>query len=133
MDSSVTARFVLEECPHAWDEVHLGWLGGDPSSPTWDEYLSQFVPEARPYVEAVRRCIEEQDLVGLTGEEAQEGHIAFSDGKTLSLTWRAWGDLMQAIVNKREGYMRYYMRGMSDEEPPGGWFALMRERGAARG
>jgi hypothetical protein len=38
-----------------------------------------------------------------------EHFLQFSDSKTISFTRRAWGDFVQAVVGKREGYMAYYM------------------------
>ena len=35
--------------------------------------------------------------------------FVFSDKTALGFSWRAWGDLMSAIVGKNEGYMAYYM------------------------
>jgi len=85
-------------------------LGGDMSNPTWDEYLAGFKEEWQPHIKAVRKAIEEANYVGITAENFCNDHwFKFSDGKALSFSWRAWGDLMQAIVGKREGYMTYYM------------------------
>ena len=87
-------------------------LGGNPNNPTWEEYLDQYVDDFRPNMLALKEHIETSGLLGMTGEEMQnqgEGAYRFSDGREIAFTWRAWGDLMQAIVNKREGYMAYYM------------------------
>lgn len=86
-------------------------VGGDLSNPSWDEYLAGFKDSARPYIEAIRECIIEHGLVGKKGGEmANDWFFQFDEEKTVfAFSWRAWGDLMQAIVNKREGYMAYYM------------------------
>jgi hypothetical protein len=39
---------------------------------------------------------------------AADHYLEFSDGRTLSFTFRAWGDFAQAVVNQREGYLSYY-------------------------
>lgn len=84
-------------------------LGGDDSNPTWEEYLNDFKEEYRPHVLLIRKSIEENGLMGYTGQEASEFNFKFSDGQFWSFSWRAWGDLMQSIINKNEGYMAYYM------------------------
>lgn len=87
--------------------------GGDSSNPTWEKYLSGFYKEFHPHLELVKTAILDykNGLYQITGEEKQNLGVSFkfSDGTHISFTWRGWGDLMQAIVNKREGYMRYYM------------------------
>lgn len=86
-------------------------LGGNPKNPTWEEYLKDYKEEYHPHFKLVREELEKQNLVGITGEQHQNKGISFkfSDGLHLAFTWRAWGDLMQAIVGKQEGYMKYYM------------------------
>ncbi len=87
-------------------------LGGDSTNPSWDEYLDGFQDEFKPHMKALRAYVEENGLVGMTAEAMQdrgEGEYRFSDGQEIAFTWRAWGDFMQAVVNKREGYMCYYM------------------------
>jgi hypothetical protein len=91
-------------------EGHLIVSGGMSPAPTWEEYVAEFRPEYRPHIAAIRACIEREGLVGTTGEEMANEHcFAFDDGTKIAFSWRAWGDLMQAIVGKREGYMAYYM------------------------
>lgn len=85
------------------------WLGGDPSNPTWDEYLACLSDEAQAVVKAVREACE-RDNLDLYGEDMNDGKFVLSDGSTFGLSWRAWGDFRQAMEGKREGYMRYYMR-----------------------
>lgn len=103
--------FTVELCYNDPDECEV-IMGGDSSNPTWDEYLKKFENlEFQKRIYLIRYVIEENGLVGITGERKQDLGISFkfSDGVHLSFTWRAWGDLMQAIVNKREGYVEYYM------------------------
>jgi hypothetical protein len=85
-------------------------MGGDDTNPSWDDYLELWVDEFRQYLLLIKKSIEENGLVGETGESfANKYTFKFSDGKSFGFTWRAWGDLMQSIVNKNEGYMAYYM------------------------
>lgn len=86
-------------------------LGGDNSNPTWEEYMSYVKDEYKPHFELIKKAIEDNGWIGMTGEQQQDENISFkfSDGVHFGFSWRAWGDLMQAIVNKREGYMEYYM------------------------
>lgn len=85
------------------------FLGGDSNNPSWEEYLGDFKEEYKPHVLLIRDVIKENCLLGYTGQDAQDYYFKFSDGEFWGFSWRAWGDLMQAIVDKREGYMAYYM------------------------
>ena len=100
-------------------EQSLGWLGGwfnfEETGQRWKDYLEAFHPVAHPYLEAVRESVLEKSL-RLTGQDHQqsdEGEPKFSDGKVLSLSYRAWGDLMAAIWSEKENkdynYMDFYM------------------------
>jgi hypothetical protein len=85
-------------------------FGGLSEAPTWDEYLEMWKEPFREKLAAIRICIEENNLIGKTGGEfCNDNMFEFEDGTIISFSWRAWGDLMQAIVGKREGYMAYYM------------------------
>lgn len=85
-------------------------LGGDPTNPNWSEYLDNIKDEFRPHFLLIRDAIERLGWVGETAEShANSVWFTFSDGVSVGFTWRGWGDLMQAIVGKREGYMAYYM------------------------
>ena len=85
------------------------FLGGDDSNPSWEAYVSDYREEYHDHLRLLRKCIEENGLVGVTGQYADNMYFKFSDGEVWGFTWRAWGDLMQSIVDKREGYMAYYM------------------------
>jgi len=85
------------------------FLGGDDSNPSWEAYVNDYKEEYRNHVRLLRKCIDENGLIGSTGQDADDWYFKFSDGEIWGFTWRAWGDLMQAIVDKREGYMAYYM------------------------
>ena len=83
--------------------------GGDDSCPIWEEYVEDFKEEFRPHIAAIREKLESMGWVGKPAWEAcNTSTFVFSDGTKIGFTWRAWGDLMQAIVGKREGYMKYY-------------------------
>lgn len=85
-------------------------MGGMQTSPLWEEYLSDYKDEYKPHLELIKKAIEELGWVGETAErKANQWFFVFSDGTALGFTWRAWGDLMSAIVGKNEGYMAYYM------------------------
>lgn len=84
-------------------------LGGNPDCPTWEEYLRKWKDEFKPHVLLLKKAIEENGLVGQTGEDAEVFTFQFSDGQTWCFSWRGWGDLMSAIVDKQEGYLKYYM------------------------
>jgi hypothetical protein len=85
-------------------------FGGDPSNPTWEQYLDQYEDKFKPHIIAIRKAIEASEWMKATAENFCNNHIfECSDGVTFAFTWRAWGDLMQAIVGKNEGYMTYYM------------------------
>lgn len=84
--------------------------GGDPENPTWAEYVAYFKLEGRQRVGAVRAAVDRQGFVGSTGGNFCNDHvIEFDDGVLWGFTWRAWGDLQQAIEGKRSGYMKFYM------------------------
>lgn len=85
-------------------------MGGMSHNPTWEEYLIGYKKEFIPHMELIKKAIEELDLIGETAQDYSDGTcFVFSDEIAIGFTWRAWGDLMQAIVGKREGYMKYYM------------------------
>lgn len=88
---------------------YMPMMGGDSTNPSWEQYLNDFKDEYKPHVLLLRKCIEENGLVGETGQFADDLAFKFSDGQIWGFTWRAWGDLMQSIVDKNEGYMKYYM------------------------
>lgn len=98
---------ITRESPDVIIPIH----GGDDSNPTWEEYLKYYKEYIRPHFELLKRAIEELDWVGKTSDEiCNDYYFVFSDGERFAFSWRAWGDLMQAIVGRREGYMAYYMK-----------------------
>jgi hypothetical protein len=92
------------------EENYTPLFGGDDRNPSWDDYLSDFKEEFQPHILLIREAIEKLGWVGETADrKANDTLFSFSDGQNIGFSWRAWGDLMQAIVNKNEGYMVYYM------------------------
>ena len=85
-------------------------MGGDDSNPTWENYVMGYRVQFRPHIQLLRKAIEEMGWIGRTGRDVSNYYtFVFSNGTVWGFSWRAWGDLMQAIVNKQEGYMAYYM------------------------
>lgn len=85
-------------------------LGGDNTNPSWEQYLNDYKEEYRPHISLLKKAVEELKWVGETGERIANYYcFHFSDGVKMAFTWRAWGDFMQAMVDKKEGYMKYYM------------------------
>lgn len=85
-------------------------MGGMDTSPNWEEYLSDYKDEYKPHLILVKKAIEDLGWVGETADsKANYTCFVFSDGASFGFSWRAWGDLMSAIVGKNEGYMYYYM------------------------
>jgi len=82
--------------------------GGDTNNPSWEEYYQDVEDEYKPHMLLIKEWVLEQDKIP-TGEDLNEKYFVFSDGVIFGFSWRGWGDLAQAIVNKKEGYMRYYM------------------------
>lgn len=84
-------------------------MGGmEPTS--WDEYLAMYEDEYKPHFLLVKKAIEELEWIGeCADKKANDTYFVFSDGWVIGFSWRAWGDLMSAIVGKGEGYMEYYM------------------------
>lgn len=88
-----------------------GWMsisGGDDSNPTWQEYIDALMPEYKLHFELIRQLIENYGWKGQCAQDTSNCHyFKFSDGHKVCFSWRAWGDLMQAIVGEREGYLTY--------------------------
>ncbi len=84
--------------------------GGISTNPTWEEYLDSINEEYRPHINLIKKSFED---LGWVGEKARyksnKTCFVFSDGISFGFSWRAWGDLMSAIVGQREGYMYYYV------------------------
>ena len=84
--------------------------GGMSDPPSWDEYLEVHdVPVE--HMRAIRNAIIDEGLVNTTAENICNDIVLSipADLVYYGFTWRGWGDLIQAIHDKREGYMEYYM------------------------
>ena len=91
------------------DGIHVLAGGIDPP-PSWQEYLDDFKDEYQPHFLAIRECVLKEGIQGTTaGGMANDHYFKCSDDSMWAFTWRAWGDLMQSIADKREGYVAYYM------------------------
>lgn len=88
---------------------YISVLGGDTRNLSWEEYLDEIKDDYKPHILLLKKTIQENGLIGYTGKDAEQYTFKFSDGIDISFTWRGWGDLMAAIVDKREGYIAYYM------------------------
>jgi hypothetical protein len=100
---------IVRDYVQADGEDYSPMFGGDDSNPSWEEYLDDYKEEFKPHILLLKKSIEENGLVGYTGQDADDLYFKFSDGNVMGFSWRGWGDLMQAIVNKNEGYIAYYM------------------------
>lgn len=104
MSSQLTAAWVPDTIS---PEDCISWLGGDATNPTWDEYIKDFRDELVPALEAIKLCCVQNNL-DLYGEDLNDGYFLLSDGRSITMSMRAWGDFRQAMEGKREGYMKYY-------------------------
>lgn len=108
-----TPTVTIERCREDCDCG--GWIGGDPSSPRWADYVARFDEPWQWRLTAARDWLLKQDPIPCGDEICNDFHLRFSDGAAMSLSWRAWGDFAQAAVDKQEGYMTYYMRGFAND------------------
>lgn len=110
MNTVIENESGLTLCISEDKDGYIPIMGGDNSNPTWEEYMDQVADEYKPHFELIKKGIEQLGWIGKTGEDISNYYcFRFSDGNAWGFSWRAWGDLMQAIVNKKEGYMKYYM------------------------
>lgn len=102
---------ILYSLPNGAKEENVHTVfGGDDRNPTWEEYVDDYKEEFQPHMKLIRQSLEVNNRIGETASRcANSYNFSFSDGNVFRFSWRAWGDLMQAIVNKKEGYMAYYM------------------------
>jgi len=83
--------------------------GGFDPAPDWDEYLAQCSNKYLPYILTAKEWVEAQDAWIGGSEFAACNYLYFSDGVGLMFSWRAWGDFLQAVAGRREGYTDYYL------------------------
>jgi hypothetical protein len=90
-------------------ENYQSITGGRDISKNWEEYILDYKEEYKPHFKLIKKAIEDLGWVGqMANKKANNTCFVFSDGKSFCFSWRAWGDLMSAIVGKNEGYMAYY-------------------------
>lgn len=96
---------VTNNCPEDSQSI----MGGMDIPQNWEEYISDYKEEYKPHFKLIKKAIEDLGWVGeKANKKANDTCFVFSDGISLCFSWRAWGDLMSAIVGKNEGYMVYY-------------------------
>ena len=83
--------------------------GGFDPAPDWDEFLAQYPNEYFPYLIKAKEWVKGQDPWIGGSEFAACNYLYFSDGVSLMFSWRAWGDFLQAVAGRREGYLEYYL------------------------
>jgi len=84
-------------------------LGGFEPSPNWAEYVLQYDEDLWPYLEAARQWALGLEAWPGASDFAGENYLAFSDGGSIVFSWRAFGDFLQAVAGRREGYLEYYL------------------------
>jgi hypothetical protein len=105
-----TAGLELTVTTHHPDDYQVISGGLTPTPASWEEYADIFTKAFRPKLELIKDAIVNIGWVGHTAERhANHWCFVFSDGSSYGFSWRAWGDMMSAIVGKAEGYMKYYM------------------------
>ncbi len=75
----------------------------------WSEFIQQFPEVIQPYIMEIRKEIVKTELIKLTGQDMNNTVFEFIDGVTFLFSWRAWGEMVQAIGYQRDGYMEHYM------------------------
>lgn len=90
-----------------------GWFG-EKDGQRWPDYIEQVSESGRPYAEAIRRSVLENDIkhTGDDHQNASDGVPLFSDGTVALFSMRGWGDILAAIWSSEEGrdihYMEFY-------------------------
>ncbi len=103
-------KLTVEVVQDEQDENIVIVTGGRADNPTFEEYISDLTPEWKEKMKVLKYFLKESEYYKITADRfCNDNHFRFSDGREIGFTWRAWGDLMQAIVGEREGYMTYYM------------------------
>lgn len=98
---SLTARWVPGDGPDDAETV----IGGDPRRPRWREYREGWQDPRVP--DALRVAVPRN----MDASQVADGHFVLSDGRSFSLSTRACGDLMQAILDVRSGYEDFAFGG----------------------
>jgi hypothetical protein len=98
------SELTVEKIPWEDDMEVIPVLGGDSKNPTWDEYFDEFFDKYKPHIILLKS---REDLLLAYGSEQGDLCYKFSDGLIFGFSSRAWGDFRQAVINKKEGYVRY--------------------------
>lgn len=113
-DDDQAARY--EALPGVW--TMGGWFGwtrdvgtnrqrDKPSySHTWQDYLNRCHTRAWPYLEALRADLDRhsEEITGTEHQSEDRPYVPlFDDTYVLMMSFRAWGDLMAAVMTARTG------------------------------
>ena len=94
---------ILPELKKRREIILGGWVNGQ----DFEKYLKEMKPSLRKYLKVLKNS---GLWKGLYGEDMNNVCWEFSDGKIISMTWRAFADFRAAVEGKKESYLRYYMR-----------------------
>lgn len=85
-------------------------MGGIDKKMFWEEYLAGFKKPAQRELMQVKKFIEEKQLFGLGGFDYQAKYEKEIDVLTpliRGFSFRAWGDLMAALMNSKTGKLQF--------------------------
>ncbi len=83
--------------------------GGIEPPPSFKEYVNDYQKNFKVYILAIKKVVEKANLLDTPANKiTNDIWFELSDGHAVVFTWRGWGDLIQSIRNKREGYMAFY-------------------------
>jgi hypothetical protein len=85
-------------------------LGGINQKLMWSEYVASFEDEVvQKQLELVKAYIIDHELEGMCGMEYQNSPHDAAIGEIFpsNFSFRAWGDLMAALMNTMEGARKY--------------------------
>lgn len=86
----------------------------EPTTMVWQDYLDIHDVEAYPYLNALKKEIESNNLhISADDHQYRKKVPLFSDGKVGEFTLRSWGDLMAAIYSTKQkpiSYVEYYLK-----------------------
>lgn len=102
-------KFVPYEEAENLPQAPIGGLGGFfKDGNRWGDYIGAFIHSDQPevpasvYFEALREKIITDNIRNGGFWHQAEGCPIFSDGKTATFSFRAWGDLMAAIWSEQD-------------------------------
>ncbi len=78
----------------------------NPPDPSWSEYLEAFDSSRRPYLVAARKwLLQREGPIPCADEWCNQYYLAFSDGRFMTFTWRAFGAFVAACLDQRDSYI----------------------------